>query len=90
MGVDIERSKTNFMIQNTTKQIVAIANKYNKTAAQVLIRYQIQRGHVVIPKSVTKERIISNFQVFDFDLTADDMGLIDSFDCNGRICPMSS
>ncbi|KAJ6647029.1 Aldo-keto reductase family 1 member B10 [Pseudolycoriella hygida] len=71
-------------------KIVSIANKYNKTAAQILIRYQAQRGHVVIPKSVTKDRIISNFQVFDFNLSDDDMSLIDSFDCNGRICPMSS
>lgn len=70
-------------------KIVSIASKYGKTSAQILIRYQIQRGHVVIPKSVTKDRIISNFQVFDFELSDEDMALIDSFDCNGRICPMS-
>lgn len=82
------QKKIKFRFQKQ-QQIVSIASKYNKTAAQVLIRYQIQRGHAVIPKSVTKARIISNFQVFDFELTADDMPLIDSFDCNGRICPMS-
>jgi len=70
-------------------KVVQIAKKYNKTAAQILIRYQIQRGHVVIPKSVTKDRIISNFNVFDFELDADDIAQINSFECNGRICPMS-
>lgn len=70
-------------------KIVAIAKKYNKTSAQILIRYQIQRGHVVIPKSVTKSRIQSNFEVFDFELTEDDMKLITSFDCNGRLVPIT-
>jgi len=69
-------------------KIVALTTKYKKNAAQILIRYQIQRGHVVIPKSVTKSRIISNFDVFDFNISDDDISLIDSFDCNGRICPM--
>uniref|UniRef100_T1E2T9 Putative aldo/keto reductase family n=1 Tax=Psorophora albipes TaxID=869069 RepID=T1E2T9_9DIPT len=71
-------------------QLVSIAEKYNKTPAQILIRYQIQRGHVVIPKSVTKSRIQSNFEVFDFELTEDDMALITSFDCNGRLVPITS
>lgn len=71
-------------------KIVTIAKKYNKTSAQILIRYQIQRGHVVIPKSVTKSRIQSNFEVFDFELNEDDMKLITSFDCNGRLVPITS
>jgi len=70
-------------------KIVKLATKYNKTPAQVLIRYQLQRGHTVIPKSVTKSRIISNFEVFDFELTEDDLAQINTFECNGRICPMS-
>ena len=49
---------------------------------------QLDRGHVVIPKSVTKTRIAENSQVFDFKLNADDIAYIDSFECNGRICPM--
>lgn len=71
-------------------KIVSIAKKYKKTPAQILIRYQIQRGHVVIPKSVTKSRIQSNFEVFDFELTEDDIKLITSFDCNGRLVPITS
>lgn len=68
---------------------MSLAAKYQKTPAQILIRYQLHRGHTVIPKSVTKARIISNFEVFDFELTEDDIALINTFECNGRICPMS-
>lgn len=66
-------------------KIVAIAKKYNKTAAQVLIKYQIQRGVIVIPKSVTKSRIESNFDVWNFALEQADIDDIDTFDCNGRV-----
>jgi len=71
-------------------KIVAIAKKYNKSAAQVLIRYQIQRGNIVIPKSVTKSRIQSNFDVFNFELTAADVATIDGFDCNGRLVALAA
>ena len=68
--------------------LVNIAAKYNKTTAQILIRYQIERGHIVIPKSITKSRIISNISVFDFTLTHKDVKDIDSFNCNGRLFPL--
>lgn len=71
-------------------KIVEIAKKYNKTAAQVLIRYQVQRGNIVIPKSVNKDRIASNFNVFDFELSSADIANIDSFDCNGRFVPLDA
>lgn len=70
-------------------KIKSLADKYKKTTAQILIRYQIQNGTIVIPKSITKSRIISNFEVFDFELTKDDLALIDSFDVNGRLVPMT-
>lgn len=66
-------------------KIIAIAKKYNKTSAQVLIKYQLQRGIIVIPKSVTKSRIESNFDVWDFALEQGDIDAIDTFDCNGRV-----
>uniref|UniRef100_A0A1Y1N6N7 NADP-dependent oxidoreductase domain-containing protein n=1 Tax=Photinus pyralis TaxID=7054 RepID=A0A1Y1N6N7_PHOPY len=72
------------------EKLKEVAKKYGKTTAQVLIKYQIQRGIVTIPKSANKVRIQENFNIFDFELSADDMAYIDTFDCNGRICPMTS
>ncbi|XP_063231296.1 aldo-keto reductase family 1 member B1-like isoform X2 [Bacillus rossius redtenbacheri] len=63
-----------------------LAKKYKKTPAQVVLRYSVQRGIITIPKSVTKQRIIDNIKIFDFELSKDDMAYIDSFDCNGRLC----
>lgn len=67
-----------------------VAKKYNKTPAQVLLRYQVQRGVITIPKSVTKSRIQQNFEIFDFELSAADMKYLDTFDCKGRFCPMTA
>ncbi|KAI4452910.1 aldo/keto reductase [Holotrichia oblita] len=67
-----------------------LAVKYKKTPAQVLLRYQVQRGIVTIPKSVTKSRIQENFSIFDFELKPEDIDYIDTFDCNGRFCPMTA
>lgn len=70
-------------------KLLAIAEKFNKSPAQILIRYQIEIGNVVIPKSVTKSRIINNFDVFNFKLSAEDIAAIESFDYHERICKMS-
>ena len=70
-------------------KLKTIADKYNKSVAQVLIRYQLQRGNVVIPKSVTASRIKENMEILDFELTADDIATIDSFDNGGRFCGLS-
>ena len=56
--------------------LAAIGAKYNKTAAQVALRWLTQRGIVAIPKSTHKERIAQNFDIFDFTLNADDMSQI--------------
>lgn len=57
-----------------------IAKKYGKTAAQVILRWNVQRGVVVIPKSVKEERIKQNFDIWDFALSADDMQKIAALD----------
>jgi diketogulonate reductase-like aldo/keto reductase len=64
-----------------------ISKKYNKTDAQVLIRWSLQHGCVPIPKSVHKERIEENINVFDFELTEEDMNTIDSLHTNLRLSP---
>lgn len=64
----------------TDKRLVGIGQKYGKTAAQVVLRWHLQRGVVSIPKSVRKERIIENFAVFDFSLSQEDMELIARMD----------
>ncbi|MBT2655914.1 aldo/keto reductase [Bacillus sp. ISL-18] len=56
--------------------LVSLAKQYNKTVAQVILRWLTQRGVVAIPKSVRKERIIENFNIFDFELSQEDMMMI--------------
>lgn len=60
--------------------IAEIGAKYGKTVAQTILRWHIQRGVVVIPKSTHKERMAENFNVFDFSLTDEDMTTINSLD----------
>lgn len=70
----------NNMFQNET--LASIAGKYGKSIAQVILRWLIQRNIVVIPKSIRKERIIENFNVFDFELKKEDMKKIAALDTN--------
>ena len=58
----------------------AIGRKYNKSIAQVIVRWLTQRGVVAIPKSVRKERMAENFAIFDFQLSPEDMAAIASLD----------
>jgi diketogulonate reductase-like aldo/keto reductase len=67
--------------------VVGIADRVGRTPAQVVLRWHIQRGTVVIPKSVTPDRIRSNIQVFDFELDAADMGALTAMGGDQRIGP---
>ncbi|GAA0822207.1 aldo/keto reductase [Streptosporangium amethystogenes subsp. fukuiense] len=67
--------------------IVALAGKYDKTPAQVVLRWHLDLGNVVIPKSVTPSRIRENLDVFDFALTAEDIAEIAKLDAGTRIGP---
>lgn len=63
-------------------QLKAIAEKHNRTTAQVILRWQLQRGIVVIPKTTHPERMKENFNVFDFELSEEDMNEIKALDRN--------
>jgi len=63
----------------------ALAKKYGKSPVQIVLRWDIQKGVVTIPKSVTPERIIHNSQIFDFQLSAEDIHLIDQLDQSDRM-----
>jgi diketogulonate reductase-like aldo/keto reductase len=67
--------------------VTAIAEEHGKTPAQVVIRWHVQLGNVVIPKSVTPERIAENFDVFDFHLSTREMEAIDRLDAGKRTGP---
>ena len=56
--------------------LVSLSGKYKKSVAQVILRWLTQRGVIAIPKSVRKERMIENFNIFDFELSIEDMSLI--------------
>ena len=68
----------NHIFENPTLR--AVATKHNKSIAQVILRWLVQRGIVVLSKSVRKERMAENFDVFDFELSADDMTAIATLD----------
>ncbi|WP_036381063.1 aldo/keto reductase [Muricauda sp. MAR_2010_75] len=64
-----------------------LAAKYNKTIAQIVLRWDLQKGVVTIPKSSNKNRIIANADLFDFELSVEDVKLLDSLDRGKRFGP---
>ena len=60
--------------------LVVLSKKYNKTAAQIALRFLTQENVIVIPKSTHKERMAENFNIFDFEITEDDMRKIRALD----------
>ncbi|WP_405718591.1 aldo/keto reductase [Streptomyces sp. NBC_00046] len=67
--------------------VVAIARKHDRTPAQVVLRWHLQTGNVVIPKSVTPSRIVENLDVFGFELDADDLAAFAALDEGKRLGP---
>ncbi|MFB7991742.1 aldo/keto reductase [Streptomyces sp. NPDC056002] len=67
--------------------IVAIAQKHGRTPAQVVLRWHVQLGNVVIPKSVTPSRIVENIDVFDFELDLEDIAAISALNEDRRLGP---
>jgi diketogulonate reductase-like aldo/keto reductase len=67
--------------------LAAIAARYHKTPAQLAIRWVLQQGLIVIPKSVHRERILENTQVFDFEITPTDMAALDGLNENYSVVP---
>lgn len=68
-------------------RLQAIAGKYGKTTAQVVLRWHVQAGRVIFPKSVMPARIAENAAIFDFALDADDIAQIDALDNDTRLGP---
>jgi diketogulonate reductase-like aldo/keto reductase len=64
--------------------LLAIARQHGKSAAQVMLRWHLQEGRSAIPKSVKPERIVENFDVFDFELTREQVAAIDALDTGVR------
>lgn len=64
-----------------------LSKKYDKSVAQVILRWNLQKGIVTIPKSVKKERIRANAAIFDFEISTEDVGYLDSLDRGERIGP---
>ena len=73
----------------TDPTITRIADAHGKTTAQIILRWHIQHGHIIIPKSVRPERMAENLAIFDFELTTEDITAIDALDRgeDGRVGP---
>lgn len=67
--------------------IVSLSKKYNKTPAQIILRWDLQKGVITIPKSVSEHRIRENAHIYDFEIAIEDMAKIDSLNKNERVGP---
>lgn len=68
------------------ERLDAIRVKHGKSRAQIALKFQVQRGLLVIPKTVTKWRMEENTEIFDFDLAEEDMATLNGMECNRRTC----
>lgn len=85
-GINVYRPKDPNAVLNPLKHpaVLAIAEKYKKTPAQIVLRWHLDHGNCAIPKSVHAERIRENFNVFDFKLTQEEVASIDKLDAGVR------
>ena len=70
-----------------TPEVDAIAAKYGKTVAQVTLRWHLDHGRIIIPRTIRKERMVENFELFDFALTPEEVAAFDGLETGGRIGP---
>jgi 2,5-diketo-D-gluconate reductase A len=85
-GIAVESWSPLGQAQDLNDPVISdIAARVGKTAAQVILRWHLQKGYIVFPKSVTPSRIEQNFDVLDFELTAADIAAIDALDRGNRI-----
>ena len=84
-GFPVGRHRVGNLLDNAT--IGSVAQAHGKTPAQVLIRWSIQLGNIVIPRSSSPERIAENIDVFDFELTDDEMSTLNRLDDGTRFRP---
>jgi 2,5-diketo-D-gluconate reductase A len=70
-----------------TPEVNAIAEKYGKTVAQLTLRWHIDRARIVIPRTIRRERMVENFELFDFALTPEEIAVFDSLESGKRIGP---
>lgn len=69
--------------------LVELGHKYDKSTAQIVLRWHVQSGHIVFPKTTNPQHMQDNLDIFDFELTADDMAKIDALDKNQRYFEMT-
>lgn len=87
-GIQLEAWSPLMQGQLLDNEVLAgIAAKYNKSVAQIILRWDLQNGVITIPKTTKEHRIIENSQVFDFELSHEDMHLIDNLNQNHRVGP---
>uniref|UniRef100_A0A915EGX3 NADP-dependent oxidoreductase domain-containing protein n=1 Tax=Ditylenchus dipsaci TaxID=166011 RepID=A0A915EGX3_9BILA len=82
-GVKPEWPDTPYPMEDSL--VVSLAKKYNKSPAQILLRHLVQRDIIAIPKSTNKKRIAENFQIFDFELSSEDMKQLNSVPQRPRV-----
>lgn len=68
-------------------EVLEVAAVYNKTPAQIVLRWHIERGHIIIPKTINKSRMKENFEIFDFSLSQEEVDTIDSLETGTNYGP---